>query len=519
MSSVSVIQSAEPRPRADSRPADRGGDVFSEILEHTAAPRSDRSEAALDGKRDCSPAAPVPSASARADALERSKAAKSAQTNKPGCNKTDACKSGKSSEAAVEEKVAISSSATESEHSADAETLPVAAETVLAEEAVADSAASTKKPDGSDAEAVAKSAEGIEQPEMPDVGTIEAVDVDAEAEPEADPDSVSAAAPESDQMASDDIDPLPADQPDDAPEQDAAILTAAAVPSEPIAKAASASKITGGDEASAGPAVNPGNSSQAPRGPEQAPGQQPVHPNPVAAAARENAPPFSDGENPQQHSQNPHQQNPSPMQDAKPAAPLQPHAAEVAHSAAPQIESSPTVQLDPGASAASLQPVRPPAASANPVSFQPVIAADANPVPLTPNAIAVEIVSRMRDGQRRFDIRLDPPELGRIEVRLEVDRHGNVSTRLTVDRPETLDLMQRDARNLERALQQAGLKTDDAGLQFSLRQHGENSAQDGHGKSAPLSDSAAGDEGEIPGSVIESYRASILARGGVDIRV
>jgi flagellar hook-length control protein FliK len=83
--------------------------------------------------------------------------------------------------------------------------------------------------------------------------------------------------------------------------------------------------------------------------------------------------------------------------------------------------------------------------------------------------LAVEIAARAQSGKNHFQIRLDPPELGRIDVRLDVDREGNVTSRLTVDRVETLDLLRRDASNLERALQQAGLKTSDNGLQFSLR--------------------------------------------------
>ena len=83
--------------------------------------------------------------------------------------------------------------------------------------------------------------------------------------------------------------------------------------------------------------------------------------------------------------------------------------------------------------------------------------------------LAIEIAARAHSGKNRFEIRLDPPELGRIDVRLDVDRDGNVTSRLVVDRSETLDLLRRDASNLERALQQAGLKTSDNGLQFSLR--------------------------------------------------
>jgi len=91
--------------------------------------------------------------------------------------------------------------------------------------------------------------------------------------------------------------------------------------------------------------------------------------------------------------------------------------------------------------------------------------------------VAVEIAGKALAGKNRFEIRLDPPELGRIEVRLDVDRNGNVTSRLTVDRPETLDLLRSDASGLERALQDAGLKTADNSLQFSLRDQSMNQQQ------------------------------------------
>ena len=40
------------------------------------------------------------------------------------------------------------------------------------------------------------------------------------------------------------------------------------------------------------------------------------------------------------------------------------------------------------------------------------------------------------------------------------------------DRPETLDMLQRDARVLERALNDAGLRADSGGLSFNLRSDG-----------------------------------------------
>ena len=45
-----------------------------------------------------------------------------------------------------------------------------------------------------------------------------------------------------------------------------------------------------------------------------------------------------------------------------------------------------------------------------------------DPVPLS--AVGVEIAARASEGKHRFEIRLDPPELGRIEVRLDVRHDG-----------------------------------------------------------------------------------------------
>ncbi|MGB7078014.1 MAG: flagellar hook-length control protein FliK, partial [Xanthobacteraceae bacterium] len=79
------------------------------------------------------------------------------------------------------------------------------------------------------------------------------------------------------------------------------------------------------------------------------------------------------------------------------------------------------------------------------------------------------IAARAQAGTNQFDIRLDPPELGRIDVRLSIDGSGQVTSHVTVDRPETLTLLQNQQPQLQSALEQAGLKTADNGLQFSLR--------------------------------------------------
>lgn len=85
--------------------------------------------------------------------------------------------------------------------------------------------------------------------------------------------------------------------------------------------------------------------------------------------------------------------------------------------------------------------------------------------------IAFEIASQHKAGMSRFQIRLDPPEMGRIDVRMNVDATGNLNARLIVERADTLDMLQRDSRALERALQQAGIEGSRTNLEFSLKQN------------------------------------------------
>ena len=65
-------------------------------------------------------------------------------------------------------------------------------------------------------------------------------------------------------------------------------------------------------------------------------------------------------------------------------------------------------------------------------------AAAAAAVPVA--GLAVAIAARAQAGSNQFDIRLDPPELGRIDVRLDVDSNGQVTSHVTVDRADTLRL-------------------------------------------------------------------------------
>jgi flagellar hook-length control protein FliK len=66
------------------------------------------------------------------------------------------------------------------------------------------------------------------------------------------------------------------------------------------------------------------------------------------------------------------------------------------------------------------------------------------------NSLAVEIAARSQSGAKQFEIRLDPPELGRVDVRLSIDATGKAEAHLTADQPETLSLLQKDSGTLRR---------------------------------------------------------------------
>ena len=129
--------------------------------------------------------------------------------------------------------------------------------------------------------------------------------------------------------------------------------------------------------------------------------------------------------------------------------------------------------------------------------------------------IAFEMARQVDGGNTRFQIRLDPPELGRIDVKLDIDSNGQVNARLTVEKAETLDLMQRDQRALERALQQAGLDANKTNLEFSLKQNpfaGDHNERDDRGGGLAESGETATDETDAAPAVT-LYRGALQASG------
>ena len=113
-------------------------------------------------------------------------------------------------------------------------------------------------------------------------------------------------------------------------------------------------------------------------------------------------------------------------------------------------------------------------------------------------------------------------KLGRIDVQLTVDREGRVKSKLVVEKQETLELLQRDQRNLERALSQAGVQTGENSLEFSLKDQGGQNARDRQPEDGSHSRQVVIEDPDTVAALQASaatYARAAAMRGGVDIRI
>ena len=190
------------------------------------------------------------------------------------------------------------------------------------------------------------------------------------------------------------------------------------------------------------------------------------------------------------------------------------------HSPVTAAAHTPTDSSNAGVQATgTIQPQLPAVAAtatlAGPLSVTPAMNAA---VPLA--GLALEIAVSARNGKSRFEIRLDPADLGRIDVRIDVDRNGQVTSHLTVEKPETLSMLRQDAPQLQRQLDDAGFKTGNGGLQFSLRDQPSSGQNNGNETGRNAQRLVISDEDTIPAAVAgRTYGRMLGSSSGVDIRV
>ena len=97
---------------------------------------------------------------------------------------------------------------------------------------------------------------------------------------------------------------------------------------------------------------------------------------------------------------------------------------------------------------------------------------------LAPTDQVALAIGRLTNGARSFSLQLQPEQLGAVDVRMDVDAKGKAKVSISADRPETLALLKQDSHQLVKALQDAGVTTDQTVVSFSLRDPGAGTGQD-----------------------------------------
>lgn len=124
------------------------------------------------------------------------------------------------------------------------------------------------------------------------------------------------------------------------------------------------------------------------------------------------------------------------------------------------------------------------------------------------NAVASQVSAAIRSGENdQIEIRLDPPELGRVQIEMRVVE-GSLHAVLVAERPEIGDLLRRHAELLQRELESAGYES--VTLDFaSGRQDGSEQRNEAQGGDRPFSAVALAPAAAQAGRSVDSGRLDI----------
>lgn len=132
-----------------------------------------------------------------------------------------------------------------------------------------------------------------------------------------------------------------------------------------------------------------------------------------------------------------------------------------------------------------------------------------------PQAVTGQIaVAIARSANSRIEVRLDPPELGRVQIQLNPTERG-VQVIVMSERPETGDFLRRHGETLARDLAEAGY--GDVTMEFTAGGSDTPRQRDGAEASAPRALASAETQSAAAESAPERPRA--VAAGSLDIRL
>jgi flagellar hook-length control protein FliK len=133
--------------------------------------------------------------------------------------------------------------------------------------------------------------------------------------------------------------------------------------------------------------------------------------------------------------------------------------------------------------------------------------------------IGVEIAKAAKGEREDLLIRLDPRDLGRINVRLSFDGDGVLRAVMSADSPAALDMLRRESGDLNRALADAGIRSDAQSLRFDARSgdQGQGGSHSGQRGQQAQSGGSQGSTGDGSADLADVHYRPLRSSGQVDL--
>lgn len=137
--------------------------------------------------------------------------------------------------------------------------------------------------------------------------------------------------------------------------------------------------------------------------------------------------------------------------------------------------------------------------------------------------VSQQMIERFDGRNSKFEIRLDPAELGKIQIKIEVDGSGRVQAVLAASDATAADALTRGLRSLENALTQAGLSLSENGLRVEVNDRNPNnpfSAQNENSNGGSNGHPAEADDETNPAEALSPHTPDIQiwSQSRLDVR-
>lgn len=138
--------------------------------------------------------------------------------------------------------------------------------------------------------------------------------------------------------------------------------------------------------------------------------------------------------------------------------------------------------------------------------------------PPTLMQVSMNLQKAVQSGADTVTVQLKPDDLGSINVRLSFEKDGRVKANITADNVKTLDMLQRNSGDLQKNLQNAGIKADSDSLSFSLQDDGQSGQQQQQARPQKTATVLFNMDDQSP-DLTPVPETAVAANGRLDVRI